>query len=131
MIDHLCVTSAAPDLSPYECDWRGPNPVNCVIDGYAVSIVPVTVIRTEASETDPAIIAPGFWFAVRGVQVIDLPWTTVSITDSDLAADGQPFVIAKHPDWDWPQLTGRVYPVWAGTEYPFGPDMGPHLLVGG
>lgn len=129
MIDHLIVTQEAPDLSAFETEWRGPNPVTATYQGQRIDIVPVTIYRTEPTEETPAETAPGFWFAVRAATVLDLPWPTVTVTDSDLAEQGLPFVLSVGEGWTWGQLSGRVWPVWAGTDYPLGPSMGPHMLA--
>jgi len=137
MIDHLILLETAPDPSALSIDaWDGPNPVSGTFDGHRVDVIPVTVINVEATpgadENDPgtpAVTAPGFWFCVRADIRLDLPWPFVTITDSDRAARGEPFVLAIGDGWGWHHLTGRVWPVWSGTGYPFGPNMGPGLLV--
>lgn len=139
MIDHLIMLETAPDLLALGIDaLDGLNPVAGEFSGRRVDVIPVTVIRTEAipgaDENDPgtpAEIAPGFWFCIRSDIRLDLPWPFVTITDSDRAARGEPFVLAIGDGWEWHQLTGRVWPVWAGTNYPFGPGMGPDMLVSG
>lgn len=139
MIDHLLMLETAPDLSSLGIDgWDGPNPVTGTFDGRRVDVIPVRVIRTEAvpgvDENDPgapAGIAPGFWFCVRSDVRLDLPWPVVTITDSDRAERGEPFVLALGDGWEWHRLTGRVVPGWAGTDYPFGPGMGPDMMVTG
>ncbi|WP_186415421.1 hypothetical protein [Pannonibacter sp. P2PFMT1] len=137
MIDHLITLEITPGLSAFGIEaWDGPNPVSGTFEGYRVDVIPVTVINVEAEpgtdENDPgtpAVTAPGFWFCVRSDARLDLPWPFVTITDSDRAARGEPFVLAIGDGWEWHHLTGRVWPVWSGTDYPFGPDMGPDTLV--
>lgn len=137
MIDHLITLETAPDLAPLGVEaWDGPNPVSGTWDGHRVDVIPVTVINVEAipgaDENDPgtpAVTEPGFWFCVRADIRLHLPWPVVTITDSDRAARGEPFVLALGDGWEWHHLTGRVWPVWAGTDYPFGPGMGPGMLV--
>lgn len=137
MIDHLIVTQSAPDLTPLGIEaLDGPNPVSGSFDGNRVDVIPVTIYRAEAipgvDENDPgtpAETAPGFWFAIRASQTLNLPWPVVTVTDSDRAERGEPFVLSVGEGWTWEQLQGRVFPVWAGTDYPFGPDMGPHMLA--
>lgn len=139
MIDHLILLETAPDLSALGiAGFDGINPVTGEFEGRRVDVIPVTVIRAEAvpgtDESDPgtpAEIAPGFWLCVRADAPLDLPWPVVTITDSDRAARGEPFVLTLGEGWEWHHLTGRVWPVWAGTDYPFGPGMGPGMLVTG
>lgn len=130
MIDHLIVLGAPPDLSVLGIDHVDPcNPMTGEFEGARVDVLKVTIIRTEATEEIPAETAPGFWLCIRADKRLDLPWPFVTITDSDRAERGEPFVLAVGQGWDWPQLTGRVSPVWTGTDYPFGPNMGPGMLV--
>lgn len=130
MIDHLIVLNEAPDLTGFGIEaLDGFNPLLGNVDGHRVDVLPVSIIRTEATEETDAELAPGFWFCVRADARLDLPWPIVTVTDSDRADRGEPFVLRVGEGWEWSQLAGRVWPVWAGTEYPFGPDMGPHMLV--
>lgn len=131
MIDHLIVTQQAPDLNPLGIEaWDGVNPSAGWFNGHRVDVLRVSVIRTEGTDETPPEFAPGVWFCVRSDVRLDLPWPFVTITDSELALmEDEPFVLAIGEGWDWSQLTGRVWPIWSGTAYPFGPDMGPHLLI--
>jgi hypothetical protein len=142
MIDHLCELSDPAALS-YILDWEG-NPVTApavgesvetIWSGSAVIILGVKIVRAMAvldasgDIAAPEEIAPGLWVVFRGNALLSLPIEPVIVTDSDRAAAGLPYIIAKSDAYDWSLLRSTVWPTFFGDGYPFGASVGPDMLI--
>ena len=141
MIDHIFV-SATPALPAVFVDGEGnaiaPPAVGrqamAIYEGQRVDILGIKIVRAPAVLDEEGVIvtpeetAPGYWCAVRSKErLADLPGLVI-VTDSDLAAAEQPFVLYKSPDYEWSQLQSEVWPSWCGDRYPWG-AVGPDKLV--
>ena len=141
MIDHIFV-SLTPALPAAFEDGEG-NAVSppevgkqaiAIYDGQRVDILGIKIVRVAAVLDEegvivtPEEIAPGYWCTVRSKErLADLPGL-VTVTDSDLAAAEQPFVLHKSNEYTWDDLQSDVWPLWCGDNYPFR-NLGPEMMI--
>ena len=126
MIDSILVY---PDEA--SSDWPRPEDAQgswiLTVAGQRLDLLPVRVVKVEAvydGETlvSPETLAPGYWLAVRGTDLRDDP-ACVTVTNDELAAAGEPFLLYVNPAYTLHALAGRVDPTWCGSEYPFSREL--------
>ena len=127
MIDSILVY---PDEATALAAWPRPEDAqgSWIIYGPdRLDLLPVRIVKVEAvydGETlvSPETLAPGYWLAVRGADLRDNP-ACVTVTDDELAAAGEPFLLYVNPAYTLHALAGRVDPTWCGSEYPFSREL--------
>lgn len=144
MIDHLLYFDGNYDLEGFQITLPEDGEISTTALGAMVGDIPVTVLAVKIINQEavydletgdlvsPAIDATGNWIVVRAQEEIP-SWRSdprlVTITDDELANKDAPFVIYKNNDFSWEAMQGRVFPIFAGSHYPFGPHMNISQLI--